>query len=129
MDDRSCVSPRGAKSVNYLDAVSGCEGMTVVLRVTGGQYSRLAAPFFIFKNRNENYPIAGTPDNFLGTSYRSQRNGWMDSRLFVQYLKEPRAITSLPNMRHRTLFVDNCSGHNQTDDCQIALADIRTTIR
>ena len=75
MDYRSCVSLRGAKSVNYLDVVSGCEGMTVTLRVTGGQYSRLVAPFFIFKNRNENYPIVGTPDDVLGTSYRPQRNG------------------------------------------------------
>ena len=117
------------RSVNYMGVVSGAEGMTVVLRVTGGVNSRIASPFFIFKSRAESYPIAGSPDNNPRVSYRTQRNGWMDGKRFVQWLKESRAISSVPNNRHRQLFLDNCSGHRPSAEANAAQNDIRTNLR
>ena len=128
LDNRKCLSFRGDQSVNYMGVVSGAEGMTVVLRVTGGVNSRIASPFFIFKSRAESYPIAGSPDNNPRVSYRTQRNGWMDGKRFVQWLKEGRAIPSLPNNRDRQLFLDNCSGHRPSAEANAALIDIRTNL-
>lgn len=53
----------------------------------------------------------------------------MDQALFVQWLREPRAICPLSSDRHRILFLDNCSGHTLTQKVLNALNEIRTTIR
>ncbi len=58
-------------NVSYADVVSGGEGMTIVLRISGGVNAKLESPFMIFKNRNRNYPIYGVPDNVPGVSYRT----------------------------------------------------------
>ena len=102
--------------------VSGSEGVTVVLRVTGSSNSKLASPFSIFRNRLESYPIKGSLDKDLSVSYRTQRNGWMDSIRFVQWLRERRAIGSLPENEHRVLFLGNCSGCKMNYAVQTALS-------
>ena len=53
----------------------------------------------------------------------------MDSIRFMQWLRESRAIGSLPNNEHRVLFVDNCSGHNMNDAVQTSLSEINTSLR
>ena len=96
LDDHYSITRRGSKSVDYTAVVSGGTGMTLALRLSGGPNSKLEAPFFIFKNENANYPIAESPDNVPGVSYRTQRSGWMDRSTFPKYLREPRAISALP---------------------------------
>ena len=129
LDDRYCSAKRGSRDINYLGMVSGSEGVTVVLRVTGGSNSKLASPFFIFRNRLESYSMNGSLDNDPSVSYRTQKNGWMDSTRFVQWLRERRAIGSLPENEHRVLFLDNYSGHNMNDAVQTALSEINTSLR
>lgn len=129
LDNRTCLSLRSTKRVNYLDVVIRAEGMTFVLRVTGKSQAELAAPFFIFKNNSENYPIKVAPDNVPDVSYRIQRNGWMDNVRLVQSLREPRAIDKLPQHQERILFVDNCSGHRLTPKVSESLNQIRTSLR
>ena len=83
--------------------------------------------FFIFWNSNTNYPIVGCPDNIPGVSYRTQRSAWMDDSTFRKFLREPRAITSLPNNVERILLLDNCSDHNEWNEVTAALVDIDTS--
>ena len=128
LDNRACLSLRGSKSVGYMDFVSGEEAMTVTFSVTGGLQARIAAPFFSFKNKSENYPIQGSPDNIHGVSYRTQVNRWMNGHRFIQWLSEPRAIQQLPNFQQRILFFENCSGHRSTVEVREALHNIKTSL-
>ena len=82
--------------MNYADIVSGGESMTIVLRITGGYDSKIAAPFIIFKNKGFSYPIFGVPDDILDVSYRSSPNGWMSTEMFAKWLEEPRVIARDP---------------------------------
>ena len=127
-DNRACLSLRGSKSVGYMDFVSGEEAMTVTFSVTGGLQARIAAPFFSFKNKSENYPIQGSPDNIHGVSYRTQVNRWMNGHRFIQWLSEPRAIQQLPNFQQRILFFENCSGHRSTVEVREALHNIKKSL-
>lgn len=118
----------GDKEVKYADVVSGGEGFTMVVRLTGGRDARIAAPFMIFKNGDRNYPIRGVPDNVPGAAYRTGPKGWMDTTVMPQWLSEPRAITALPH-RRRIMYVDNCSGHTATTDLIQATERINTELR
>lgn len=53
----------------------------------------------------------------------------MDSLVWMKWLSEPRAISSIPGLRHRTLFVDNYASHVVSESIQGALEGIRTTLR
>ena len=129
LDDYYSITRRGPKSVDYTAVVSGGTGMTLVLRLSGGLNSKLEAPFFIFKNENANYPIAGSLENVPGVCYRTQRSGWMDRSTFPKYLREPRAISALPGSDERILFVDYATGHDETPDTLTALSEIRASLR
>lgn len=100
--------------------------MTLVLMISGGRHGRIHDPFLIFTHKSRSYPIRGLPDNTLGcdlpcviefpcdlasgVSYRTQGKGWMDKKMFTEWLKEPRAFSG--NARHLShLFLDNCSSH------------------
>lgn len=104
----------GDESVKYADVSSGGDSMTMVLRISGGRHARIEHPFMIFQNKDRNYPIRGVPDDVPGVSYRTGPKGWMDSRVFPQWLAESRAIQRDTHNRQRILFLDNCSGHVAT---------------
>ena len=55
--------------------------------------------------------------------------GWMDNRIFLQWLQEPRAICKGPDNRIRTLFLGNCSGHRLPDPVDEALKNITTSLK
>lgn len=118
----------GDTEVKYADVVSGGEGYTMLVRLTGGRDARIAAPFMVFKNVGRHYPIRGVPDNVPGVAYRTGPKGWMDSIVMPQWLSETRVITALPHKR-RILYVDNCSGHTQTAALADAAGRINTEIR
>ena len=128
MDNGKTLGFRGSTKVNYADVVSGCDGFTMVLRLRGGVGAKLMQPFLIFKNRDRNYPMANLPDNINGVSYRTQPRAWMDNVVFEEWLREPRAIDRDADNRTRYLYMDNCSGHKQTDNVSNALLSINTEI-
>jgi hypothetical protein len=53
----------------------------------------------------------------------------MDRRGMAEMFREPRAIRALDQNRQLVLFVDNCSGNNETEDSAEALGKINTKIR
>ena len=65
--------------VKFGDVVSGGQGMTMVVRLSGGRGARIELPFRVFTNKNRNYPIRGVPDNIPGVAYRTGPKGWMDT--------------------------------------------------
>lgn len=52
----------------------------------------------------------------------------MDKRVFQEWLSEPRAINRRTDERKRILYVDNCSGHIETEGLS-KLQAIRTGLR
>lgn len=129
MDNGRTIGFRGDEEIKYADLVSGDEGITMMVRLTGGRDARIQPPMLIFKNDNCSYPIRGVIDNVPGVCYRSGKKGWMDKRVFKEWLSEPRAISKPLNGRRRTLFVDNCSGHNENDDTALLLSRINTNLK
>jgi len=53
----------------------------------------------------------------------------MDRRVFLEWLKEPRAVRKLQNGKKRVIFMDNASGHALTDQVRDALSSINAEIR
>lgn len=129
VDNGHTLGFMGDSEVKYADVVSGGEGMTMVVRLSGGRDAMIEAPFMVFTNKKRSYPIKGTPDNIAGVAYRSGPKGWMDTVVMTQWLSERRVIKKLPNNRRRVLFVDNCSGHNVTEEMITALSKINTEVR
>ena len=67
VDNGRTLGVRGDNDVKYADVVSGGEGMTMMVPITGGAASLIQAPMIIFMNKNRNYPIMQVPDNVPGT--------------------------------------------------------------
>ena len=68
------------------------------------------------------------PDSVPGVCYRSQPNGWVDRRVFGEWLSEPRAIFALFTGK-KVLRVENCSGHIFTNETSRLFARINTSRR
>lgn len=128
MDNGKTLTVRGHQEVKYADVSSGGVGMTMVVLISGGPASSIRPPMMIFQNENRSYPIRGLPDDVPGVSYRTGPKGWMDRTVLVQWLRERRAISSLPENQKMTIFMDNCTGHTVTDNCIAALADLNAEI-
>ena len=67
----------------------------------------------VFKNQSRSYPIRGVPDNVSGVAYHTGRKE-MNTGVMHQWIQERRVITPLPSGRKRVLYIDSCSGHNNT---------------
>lgn len=52
-------------AINYHDVVSGLEGMTVILQISGGINAKLEASLLVFKNQRWSYPIRGCSGNTI----------------------------------------------------------------
>ena len=116
------------KGVKLNDVVSGTEGMTLVLRVSGGASAKLHDPFLIFANKASSYPIRGLPDviegkailncnmliDIIGVTYRTSSKGWMTREIFQQYISDNRSMAPHSSGRKIQLYVDNCTGHTET---------------
>lgn len=119
----------GSGEVNYTDVVGGGESFTMMVRLSGGRDACIEPPFLVFTNKKRSYPIRGTPDDVAGVTYRTGPKGWMDTHVLSQWLSEERVIKPLGNGLRRILFVDNCSGHNETEAMISSASRIRTEIR
>ena len=107
----------------------GGEGITVCLRLSGGENCKVEAPFIVFRNPSGNYPIESLDVNVEGICYRSQRRGWMTQHLFSEYFAEPRVIQPLPNGEIRQLWVGSCALHNHTPMLEATTSAISTSIQ
>lgn len=64
-------------------------------------------------------------DGVPGACDRSNRKGWMDNRVFGEWLAEPRAMKKDCFGHKLVLFVDNCSGHSETEEITSRLHEIK----
>ncbi|KAG3112234.1 hypothetical protein PI124_g9050 [Phytophthora idaei] len=119
----------GEKKVKYADVVSGGEGMTMVVRISGGPSGYIHPPMMIFANTNRSYTIRGVEDNVRGACYRTGPQGWMNQHIFREYLTERRAMAADPQSRRKTIFLDNCSGHLEESQCQDELNRLNAHLR
>lgn len=99
MDNGKTMGFCGDKEVKYADVTSGGEGMTMLIRLSGGRKARIEPPLMIFKNKTRSYPIRGVPDDVPGVAYRSGPRGWMDTTIMKEWLREPRVIKKLPHKK------------------------------
>ena len=129
MDNGRTLGFRGDVEVRYADVTSGGEGMTMMVRISGGKDAKLENPFMVLKNQNSSYPIRGVPENVAGVSYRTGPKGWIDKRFMKEWIRERRAISPLSVGRKRILFMDNCGGHEKARELMDALTAINTEIR
>ena len=129
MDNGSTLGFTGDEEVKYADVVSGGEGMNMLVRLSGGRDATIEPPFMVFKNKDRNYPMRGTADNIPGVAYRTGPKGWIDTTVLPQWIRERRVMWRLPDGRKRVLFLDNCSGHNQTEEQISAFLEINTELR
>ncbi|CAM6124006.1 unnamed protein product [Calypogeia fissa] len=129
MDNGKTLGFLGDTEVKYANVVSGGEGMTLVVRLSGGRDSCIQTPMLIFTNALQSHPIQGVPDDVPDVCYRSGPRGWNDTIVFPQYLTESRIMRRDHYGRRRVLFVDNCSGHNHSKQLQAALTNLNAEIR
>lgn len=108
MDDNRTLEFKGAKRVTYQDVVSSGEGMTLIIKLRGGRNACTETPLMIFTSSNSSYPIRGVED-VPGLAYRSGPRGWMDRRVFCEWLHKDRCVRRDPHNRTQVIFMDNCA--------------------
>ena len=128
MENGRIVGFRGDEKVKYSDVVSVDEGITMMVRISGGVQERINPPMLVFQNPKSSYPIRGVEYNVPGVCYRSGRKGWMENRVFQAWMPEPRDIRKDNFGRKRVLYVENCSGHNETNAVLRLLREINTDL-
>ena len=129
MDDKRTLAFKGSDVIKYADVVSGGDGMTLVVRITGGSQAKIYSSMMIFQNKDRNYPIRGLQDNIPGICYRTGPKGWMDRKLFAEWVAETRANPQDPHGRQKVIFLDNCGGHNDTVESTTALRELNAVLR
>jgi len=95
--------------VTYVDVVSGWDPIAMMLRISDGVNAGIEAPTLIFKNQKWIVSHSRVADNLPGIVYRAEPQGWMDKRLFCDWLLEPHVHGRLVQGKQRVLNVDNCS--------------------
>ena len=128
VDNGRTLGFSGKSEVKYADAVSGGEGMTMVVCLSVGMEAKIQPPFMVFKNGNRSFRIRGVPDNVSGVSYRSGQERWMGTKVMPEWLTEKKVICALSNRNKRILYADNCSGHKTTPEMLAAAQNISTKI-
>lgn len=129
MDDGKTLEYKGAGKVKYDDVVSGSEGMTLVVKLRGGIHAGIETPMMIFQNKNCSYPIRGLPDNIPGVTYRTGPRGWMDRRVFKEWLCEDRCVKRAAHDNEQVIFMDNAGGHKTTEEVDEMMKKKHVTIR
>ena len=82
-----------------------------------------------FQNKSRHCPIRGMPDDVPGVPYRTGPKGWMDKRVSGEWLIETCAISKDAFRRQRTICLDNCSGHLESDIQRENLAKTNAVIK
>lgn len=129
MDDGRTLRICGDEQVKYADVLSGGDGMTMLVRITGGEKSLIANPLMILKNKDCNYPIRSVEDNVNGVLYRTGTKRWIDKRVMTSWAQESRALLTLTLGWRRAKYMDNFSGHDPTEYLKVTLLKVNTEIR
>jgi hypothetical protein len=129
LDNGKTLGLIGEKSIKYADVVSGGEGMTMLVRITGGPSACIQPPLMIFQNSNRSYPIRGVPDDVPGVCYRTQPKGWMDMQLFREVVQEERFVKSDSLGRRRVIYIDNATSHNMNESLENIMEKLKFQIR
>lgn len=129
MDNGKALGFIGDESISYADVLSGGDPMTMMVTLTGGPRAAIQPLFFKKKCckvlSNQGSSIQCPP----GVSYISSPKGWMDSKVWYDWLSEPRAMPVQFVEKKRTLFVDNCSSHNENETIEGQLETIKLNLR
>ncbi|OWY93348.1 hypothetical protein PHMEG_00037300 [Phytophthora megakarya] len=93
--------------VQERDVVSRGEGMTLMVRISGGVTGHIHPPTMIFQNAGRNYPIKGVPiiQLVFRIGYERGRHG-----------------------REKRIFLDNCTSHLDQDQCENKLAILKARL-
>lgn len=129
MDNKLHLVHRGAKEVqNYREVVAAGEVVTVVSGLSRRPNANLEASFFIFKNGNRIYLIAGI-QHVDGVAYKTKPQALMDRTRFLQWLNEPVAIQASPESIQGVLYADNSREHSSTPEMAVKHNELRTTLQ
>lgn len=101
----------------------------MLVQLGWGRIIRIDSFFLVFKNKERNYPIRGVPDNVHGVSFRTGPKVWIDTTVIPQCSSVTRVIGALPHGCSRVIFLDNCSGHNNTPELDQSCNVINTEVR
>lgn len=100
--------------MKYADVVSGGEGFTMVVRLSGGLDATIEAPFMISKSKDRNYAIRNVPGDVPKVAHRSNTKRRMDTTVMVEWPNKRHVISALTSGSRRALFEDICSGHSKS---------------
>ena len=112
LDNHRTLESCGDSEAKYYDVVSGSEGMTMMVSISGGTDAIIEAPFLIFHNAIE--CILNNGFLTISPCFRTvlgPKVGWIESSSPVS-LRE-KFVWLLPHGRKHILFVDICSRHLQ----------------
>lgn len=110
----------------FAEMVSGVEGTTIMVHLTGSRDACTVLAFF--QNHKRNYSIRGVLDDLAESCYRTEPKGGIDQIVMSQWLSETRLIRALSEGRKRILYIDSCGGHKFTDAVKSALDSISTDL-
>lgn len=75
----------GGKNLSVAEVVNGSGGMTMVVRINGGQNAMIVPHFIVFKNADRSYPLRNFHDNVPGVSYHTSTKSFVDRAAFAVY--------------------------------------------
>lgn len=100
----------------YADVISADEVATLLTALSGSLKERMETSFIIFKNVSKSYLTRNVDYDFPEIYYRSSPKAWIDSSLFMKYLKENQTFKQLSSDRTRIIFIDICNAQKLTTD-------------
>lgn len=129
MDNSKTLDYIGDEPISYVDVASGGDPMTLMVRLTGGPRAAIKSLFLICKSTAIYYRIRGFPDSIPGVSYISSPKAWAGSKVWSEWLSEPRSMPAQLGDRKRTLFLDYCSSEIEDESIQEHLSMIKVMLR
>eukprot|EP00737_Agarophyton_chilense_P003809 gb/GEZJ01004563.1/.p1 GENE.gb/GEZJ01004563.1/~~gb/GEZJ01004563.1/.p1 ORF type:complete len:146 (-),score=13.63 gb/GEZJ01004563.1/:648-1085(-) len=84
VDMHKTLALAGDTNFRYADVVSGDDGITMMVLMSGGASAALGTPLLIFKNADKNYPIRSLANEVLGMVYRTGPKARMDKQVFLE---------------------------------------------
>lgn len=121
VDNGITLGFHGEQVVKYLYVTFDGEGMTMMVRISGGPEAVLQISMMIFKNKDSNYPIRFLQYNVPAVCFRAVPKGWMSKLTMLKWVSENRTLPKLPDRRRRVLFMGNWISHGMMEDLRKAL--------
>lgn len=87
---KNFLSYRGQQEIKYAEIVSGIDGITLLVTLSGGSDAKMEPSFMILKNDKRSFTIRNVKDNIPKITYRSRPKTWVNSNIFFKWLIEIR---------------------------------------